>query len=193
MDIVINTSRFEQFLSLPPDKMFLVFMGNFGWLILAFIFLYGAREVYLFWIRIQWSKNHKSILLAIDIPKGNEQSPKAVENIFAYLAGAHGSINFFEKWFEGQFQKSFSLEIVSLEGYTQFLIRTPLEYRNLVESAVYSQYPDAEISEVDDYVNDVPHKVPDEEYDLWINHHLKTCKVSSINGLSLHGLYVCTK
>lgn len=167
MDIVINTSRLEQFLSLPPDEMFFVFMGNFGWIIVALVFLYGMREVYLFWIRGQWGKNHKSILLAVDIPKGNEQSPKAVENMFTYLGGAHGSINFFEKWFEGKFQKAFSFEIVSLEGYTQFLIHTPLEYRNLVESAVYSQYPDAEISEVDDYVNDVPHKIPDEEYDLW--------------------------
>jgi hypothetical protein len=119
------------------------------------------------YIREQWEKNHRNILLAIDIPRGNEQSPKAVENMFTYLAGAHGSINFFEKWFEGQFQKSFSYEIVSLEGYTQFLIRTPAEYRNLVESSVYSQYPDAEISEVEDYVNTVPHNLPDDEYDIW--------------------------
>lgn len=166
MDIVINTSRIDQFLNLPPDEMLWVFMGNFGWIILAFIFLSGMRQVYL-WLRQKWGQDHKNILLAIDIPKGNEQSPKAVENMFTYLAGAHGSINFFEKWFEGKFQKAFSVEIVSLEGYTQFLIYTPAEYKNLVESAVYSQYPDAEISEVDDYVNAVPHKVPDEEYDLW--------------------------
>lgn len=167
MDIVINTSRLDQFFNLPPDEMFWVFMANFGWLILAGIFLYGMAQVYLFWVRREWEKEHQTLLLAIDIPKGNEQSPKAVENIFTYIAGAHGSINFFEKWFEGKFQKAFSFEIVSLEGYTQFLVYTPVEYRNLVESAVYSQYPDAEISEVDDYVNAVPHRVPDEEYDLW--------------------------
>ena len=168
MDIVINTSGIDQFLNLPPDEMFWVFFGNFGWLMLSTIFLVGMVQVYLFYIREQWGKaNGKAILLAIDIPKGNEQSPKAVENFFTYLAGAHGSINFFEKWFEGKFQKAFSVEIVSLEGYTQFLVYTPAEYRNLVESALYSQYPDAEISEVDDYVNAVPHKVPDEEYDIW--------------------------
>jgi len=167
MDIVINTSRFDQFLSLTPDRMFWVFMGNFGWLILVFIFLFGMSQVYLFWLRQQWSKGHQGLLLAIDIPKGNEQSPKAMENMFTYIAGAHGSINFFEKWFEGKFQKSFSFEIVSLEGYTQFLVHTPVEFRNLVESAVYSQYPDAEISEVDDYVNAVPHLIPDEEYEFW--------------------------
>lgn len=167
MDIVINTSGIDRFLSLPPEAMFWSFLGNFGWIMIGMVFIYGVLQVYLFWIRQQWEKGHKHILLAIDIPKGNEQSPKAVENMFTYLAGAHGSINFFEKWFEGQFQKSFSYEIASLDGYTQFLIHTPLEFRNLIESSVYSQYPDAEISEVDDYTEAVPQRWPDEEYDLW--------------------------
>ncbi|MFA5184119.1 MAG: hypothetical protein WC456_01175 [Patescibacteria group bacterium] len=167
MEIVINTAAFNQFLNLPPDQMVWVFWRDFGWLILSFVYLFGVRELYLLYIRQKWELTHKNMLLAIDIPRGNEQSPKAVENIFTYLAGAHGSINFFEKWFEGKFQKTFSFEIVSLEGYTQFLIWTPVEHRNLVESAVYSQYPDAEISEVDDYVGGVPQIYPDEEYDIW--------------------------
>jgi len=167
MNIVIDISAINQFLSLPPDQMLLSFWSNFGWIIVGIIFIYGVRDVYLFWLRIRWSADHKAILLAIDIPKANEQSPKAVENMFTYLAGAHGSINFFEKWFEGQYQKAFSYEVVSLEGYTQFLIWTPTEYRNLIETSVYSQYPDAEISEVDDYTKAVPQKYPDEEYDLW--------------------------
>jgi len=167
MDIVINTAAIERFFNLPPEQMFWVFMDTIGWIIIGITFIIGVLQVYLFWIREKWEKTHKNIILAIDIPKGNEQSPKAVENMFTYLAGAHGSINFFEKWFEGIFQKSFSYEVVSLEGYTQFLIRTPAEFRNLVESSVYSQYPDAEISEVDDYVDTVPQRWPDEEYDLW--------------------------
>ncbi|QQG52924.1 MAG: hypothetical protein HY931_01680 [Candidatus Falkowbacteria bacterium] len=167
MDIVINTAGIDKFLSLPPDLMFWAFLGNFGWIIIGIFFIYGTIQVYLLWIREKWSETHKNVLLAIDIPKGNEQSPKAVENMFTYLAGAHGSINFFEKWFEGKYQKSFSYEIVSLEGYTQFLIRTPAEYKNLIESSVYSQYPDAEISVVDDYTDAVPQHYPDEEYDVW--------------------------
>lgn len=167
MNIDINTAGIERFFSLPPDKMFWAFMGNFGWIIIGIVFIWGVLQLYLYWIRGKWAATHKHTLLAIDIPKGNEQTPKAVENMFTYLAGAHGSENFFETWFEGKFQKSFSFEIVSLEGYTQFLIRTPSEYRNLIESSVYSQYPDAEISEVDDYTDTVPQKYPDEEYDIW--------------------------
>ncbi|HOZ53554.1 MAG TPA: hypothetical protein PK142_02655 [bacterium] len=87
--------------------------------------------------------------------------------MFSYLGGAHGTQNFFDTWFGGEFQLSFSFEIVSLEGYTQFIIRTPIQFRNLVESAVYSQYPDAEIIEVDDYCENFPKKFPDDEYDIW--------------------------
>ena len=167
MDIVINTSAIQSFFALPPDELFLAFMVNFGWIIIGIYFIAGVLQLYLYYIRGKWAGTHKFTLLAIDIPKGNEQTPKAVENMFTYLAGAHGSENFFEKWFEGKFQKSFSYEVVSLEGYTQFLIRTPKEFRDLIESSVYSQYPDAEISEVDDYVDSAPKKFPDEEYDIW--------------------------
>jgi hypothetical protein len=168
MDIVINTTRLDNFFSSTPEQMLWIFFINIGWMLIASISLYGISLLYLQKIRSDWAaKNLKFILLAIDVPKGNEQSPKAVENMFTYLAGAHGSIDFFEKWFEGKFQVSFSYEIVSLEGYTQFLIRTPVEFRNLIETSVYSQYPDAEISEVDDYVDAVPHKFPDEEYGIW--------------------------
>ncbi|MDP3837017.1 MAG: hypothetical protein Q8Q67_02870 [bacterium] len=168
MEIVIDTTRLVEFSQLPIDQMAWEFFINVGWILLAIGFLYGVLLIYKVRLSTQWAaKSLKYIILAVDVPKGNEQSPKAVENMFTYLGGAHGSINFFEKWFEGKFQPSFSYEIVSLEGYTQFLIRTPIEYRNLIETSIYSQYPDAEISEVDDYVDTVPHTFPDEEYDIW--------------------------
>jgi len=167
MDIVINTTRLQEFWNAAPADMAWQFFINFGWMILAVVFLYGVREVYLVYVGGKFAATLKNIILAIDIPKGNVQSPKAVENLFTYLGGAHGSISFYEKWFDGKFQQSFSFEIVSIDGYTQFLIRTPEESRYLVESAVYSQYPDAEITEIDDYVTGVPSKFPDEEWDLW--------------------------
>jgi hypothetical protein len=167
MNIVINTARLTEFLNASPNDMFSMFFWNVGWIIVAAAFVYGTLQVYLFYIQGKWAaKQPPKILLAIDIPKGNEQSPKAVENLFTYLGGAHGSINFFEKWFEGRFQQSFSFEIVSIDGYTQFLIRTPNDFKNLVETAIYSQYPDAEITEVDDYTTGLPRRFPDEEWDI---------------------------
>lgn len=167
MDIVIDATPIYAFFNLPADEMLTRILVLFGWIPVAIVFIWGAKEMWMSYIRGQWFKNQKFMLLAIDIPRGNQQSPKAVENIFTYLAGAHGSINLIETYWEGFFQLSFSLEIVSIDGYTQFLIRTPVKFRNLVESAIYSQYADAEITEVDDYTKGYPTKFPDEEYDIW--------------------------
>jgi hypothetical protein len=167
MNNFVNLSPIKDFFNLPLDIMLWNFLAQFGWIIFGIFFLYAAKILWLKYVKRKWAKKIDYVLLAIDIPKGNIQSPQAVENLFSYLGGAHGTQNFFEKWFLGEYQLSFSFEIVSLEGYTQFLIRTPKHFVNLVESAVYSQYPDAEIVEVDDYCEDFPRKFPDEEYDIW--------------------------
>jgi hypothetical protein len=167
MDIFINLQPLQEFMQLMPDQMLWRLMAYYGWIILGIMYIFGARTLWLIKAQFAFDAKIKYIFLAIDVPRANEQSPKAVENLFTYLAGAHGTINFFEKWWEGKFQVGFSFEVVSIDGYTQFIIRTPADFRSLVESAVYSQYPDAEIAEIDDYTEGIPHKYPNEEYDVW--------------------------
>lgn len=167
MDLTIDWVSWQNLLQQSPGLLLWHFFISIGWIPIAIMFLFANRILWLHSRRAKWSVNNKFILLAIDLPSNNEQSPKAVENMFSYLAGAHGTQNFFEKWFGGEYQLAFSYEVVSIEGYTQFLIRTPIQFRNLVESSVYSQYPDAEIVEVDDYTANAPKTFPDEEYDIW--------------------------
>ncbi|MCC6639356.1 hypothetical protein IT409_02245, partial [Candidatus Falkowbacteria bacterium] len=106
-------------------------------------------------------------LLAIDVPKKNEQSIQAMEQVFVVIQGMHFEPNMHEKWVQGMFQLPFSCEIVSIDGYIQLLMRIPVAWRDVVEGAVYGQYPDAEITEVDDYVNTVPSQWPNETHDMW--------------------------
>jgi len=167
MDIVVDLTPIYAFFSMPPDILLMRFLVLFGWIPIGFVFLWGAKEIWLDYISDKWGATVTFTFLAIDIPRGNEQTPRAVENILTYLAGAHSTFNLIEQYWVGKFQLSFSLEIVSIEGYTQFLIRTPTHFRNLVESAIYSQYPDAEITEVNDYTSDMPTRFPDDEYDIW--------------------------
>jgi hypothetical protein len=168
MDIVIDLTPFARLLNLSFPEVFWVMLINVGWIPIAFVLLWGFKEMWMNYINNKWvDQNAKFTILALDVPRGNEQSPKAVENMFHYLAGAHGTPNLVEKYWEGKVQLSFSFEIVSLEGYTQFLVRTPVEFRNLVESSIYSQYPDAEITEVEDYAQGFPTNFPDDEYDVW--------------------------
>jgi hypothetical protein len=168
MNIVIDLTPFANFFAEPINVIMLKLFFYIGWIPIAITFLWGSFELWIFYRQGLWAaKNAKYTFLAIDIPRGNEQSPRAVENLFAYLAGAHGTINLVEKYWEGKFQMGFSLEVISIGGYTQFLIRTPIVQRDLVESAVYAQYPDAEITEVDDYTTpfkDV--RFPNDKYDI---------------------------
>jgi len=131
-----------------------------------------AKTLWMYHIQSQFIEAKlRPVLLAIDVPKASAtqagQTPKAVENIFAHLAGAHGSHTRREKYWHGNIQEWFSLEIVSIEGYIQFLVWTWDKYRDLVETAIYAQYPGAQITEVSDYTAAVPHQYPNAEWDLF--------------------------
>lgn len=106
-------------------------------------------------------------LLAVDVPKETEQSPRAVESVFGALAATYGTGTVYDRLWKGRVQESFSFEIVSLGGYIQFLIRTPRDYRDLIEASIYAQYPNAEVTEVEDYVGRISTNFDTEEYDLW--------------------------
>lgn len=115
----------------------------------------------------RYGSNLQFVLLEIIPPKEIEKSPQLMESIYSGLAGVMKGYNVVEEFIQGQFPASFSLEMVSREGAVHFYIRTQKGFRNLVEAHFYAQYPDMEISEVPDYVDDVPRTVPNNEWDLW--------------------------
>lgn len=137
----------------PLEMSWDIFFGG-GWVIFLIVFAWTLYfEVFLDYRAGQFQAKWKHVLLAIDIPKNNEQTPKAVENLFAALAGVFAGSNLIEKYWSGKVIESFSFELVSIEGHTRFLLRTPTHFRDFVESIIYSQYPEVEISEVSDYVD----------------------------------------
>jgi hypothetical protein len=87
--------------------------------------------------------------------------------MFSQLTGAFNHVDITEKFWHGFRQQWFSFEIISIGGYIQFLIRTESKFRDLVEAAIYAQYPDAQVVEVEDYVTPFPSRFPDKEYDIW--------------------------
>ncbi|MBI5728325.1 MAG: hypothetical protein HY984_01060 [Candidatus Magasanikbacteria bacterium] len=138
-----------------------------GWLVLFYLLLYADLLLFVEHKQRHFTHNWKWVLLAVDVPLLNVQTPKAVEQMFAHLTGAHAHTNIAEKYGEGLKQRWFSLEVISIEGYIQFLIRTEEKFRDLVEAAFYAQYPDAEVTEVEDYVDSVPSTYPNETHDIW--------------------------
>src|SRR3989339_43188 len=137
------------------------------WIAFFPVFIWMCKEGWLYWIQGLYFSGKKFVLLAIDVPKLNEQSMKAVEHFIATLHGAYKDINWVEKWWGGMFIDSFSLEIVSIDGYIQYFVFCDDYHVDLIKGSIFAQYPDAEIIEVEDYATNVPQHYPDEKYDMW--------------------------
>jgi len=154
--------------NLTSTREFFLFLFYYGGWLVLFWFLFYASMVMFYIYRVgKFIGSFEWQFLAIDIPKENEQSPMAVENIFAHLAGAHMTRDLKEKFWDGQWQQWFSFEIVSIDGYIQYIIMTEKLFRDLVESVIYAQYPDAEITEIEDYTKQFPTQFPDPKYKIW--------------------------
>ena len=166
--IYLDISLAENFLNTnSTGTVISLVIASFGWVILAYFLFYLGIFLLKFYKGEKVKKTWNWVLLAIDMPQLNIQTPKAVEQLFSHLAGALALPNLANTFRQGFKQKWFSLEIVSIEGYIQFLIRTEVSFRDLVEAAVFAQYPQAEITEVEDYTKEFPNKFPDTTYDMW--------------------------
>jgi hypothetical protein len=169
MEIPLDFNNLYQWAYLEPLQLYWYLFIHGGWLVVTFGLLATFFSGRLFLMQIKYLRSIKFVLLAVDIPKDNEQSLLAVEQMFAQLHGIKTSPTKWEKYWLGQTQLSFSLEIVSIEGYIQFLVRTPEKFRDLVEAAIYAQYPEAEITEVEDYIKLIPSDIREveEQFNLY--------------------------
>ncbi len=112
--------------------------------------------------------SNKPIFLHVKIEKENLQSILAVEQMFSNLHAMHTNFTWAETYFEGKINMWLSFEIVSLGGKISFIVRTPEKNVNLVQSAIYSHYPNAEIQQVEDYMAQLDHwDAHSSTWDLW--------------------------
>ncbi len=165
--VSINWEFWSWIFSQPNADLIKYLFAIIGWIILALICVSLGAQLLAMYRANKAGSNWEWVLLAVDVPPLFIQSPKAVEQIFAHLSGAKVGIRLAEKYWIGKRQKNFSFEIISIEGYIQFLIRTETAYRDLVEAAVYAQYPEAEITEVEDYVDMIPQTYPSDTHHMF--------------------------
>jgi len=140
---------------------------EYWWVVAPVALFFIFRALWLDYVRTKYINSLKWTILEIKIPKEVIKTPKAMEQIFAGLHGTERTSNFVEKWFKGEVPTWFSLEIIGERGTVHFLLRTQENFRNLVEAQIYAQYPDAEISEVEDYTTVLPPNIPSDNYDVW--------------------------
>jgi hypothetical protein len=143
------------------------FAKTWWWVFMPFLLWRQAIFFWGWWRGYRFDTTVRRIVLELKIPQDSEKPLKAMESVFAAWWQMHDPPNFREKWLDGEFQLGFSLEIVSTEGKVHFYLRIPEESRRLIEAALYSQFPDAELTEVEDYVKAVPHNVPNKDWRMW--------------------------
>ncbi len=172
METLTSSGLFETFLESfsstnPFYSIWFVFTHG-GWFIALIVLIKGFWTLWLFEIQKVYYGAIPYILLAIHVPKLTEQTPKAAENIFAHMHGIlSGKGTMWERYWKGKVQENFACEIVSRGGFVQYYVRVSVKYRSVFESAVFAQYPDAEIAEAVDYVQEIPAQWPNEEYEMW--------------------------
>lgn len=145
------------------------FLKSWWWFFLFLILIRPFLYLWLWWRNEIWlTKEYKPIMLEVKIPKEVVKPIRAMENVMAAIHGVvYHPPDWWEKWIDGQLQTGVSFEIVSIEGEIHFYIRFNAPYRDGVEAAIYSQYPEAEITQVDDYTKKIPKDIPNKEWDLW--------------------------
>jgi len=147
---------------------FLFTFKYYGWVLFVIVVIYMLWRLYRIETMEGFVESQKWIFLNIRVPRDNLTSTLAVESIFSQMHALHVGKTLAETYIEGEIQLWYSLEIVSFGGKVSFIIRLPKKMKNVVESAFYSQYPDAEISEIEDYMKNViydPEKPGD--VDIW--------------------------
>ena len=139
------------------------------WVPAPFILYWRARELYLWWRQELWFDKLEFVLLEIKIPKEISKPLKAMEQVMTCIWGIMYDPpgTWKEEWIDGQHLISFSLEIVGIDGIPHFFIRIPKIHRRVIESCIYAQYPEVEISLADDYTKYVPSDIPNKDWNIW--------------------------
>ncbi len=163
----------NQTINIVPDifeifRIFGVLFIKGGWVLFAIMIVYLLWRSYLHEIQHQYVHSQEWIFLNIKVPKENLVSTLAVETIFTQMHALHSAKTFADRFVEGQIQLWYSLEVVSLGGKVSLIMRIPKKVKELVEAAFYSQYPQAEIDECDDYLSNFNYDPNNPgEYEIW--------------------------
>ncbi|MCX6820276.1 MAG: hypothetical protein NT019_03295 [Candidatus Adlerbacteria bacterium] len=173
--------RFDPTLVMPGFLLLLVFFAAITdpavisasfFMIVAFSPLwlpfFLGTALWLAWmhyVRYQFWFSRKRTLLQIQLPAEVTKSPSAMELFLVSIYSTGSETTFVHRFWGGGFRPNWSLEIASNEGRINFYIYGLKIWQTAVEARIYGQYPEAKITEVDDYVTKVPFNLTD--YDIW--------------------------
>jgi hypothetical protein len=138
-----------------------------GWIVFVFLIIYILYQLYLAEIQSQYLASIEYTVLKIKPPKINPTPFYNAEQVFIQLHQLFDNFTFQEKYLEGKVVFSLSLEIISLGGHISYIVRVPTKQRDLVEAAFYANFPNLEITEVRDYLENFDYDPENPKYNLF--------------------------
>lgn len=137
-----------------------IFLKYSWWIIFPIILYKGYQTLWIIYRQSQWEeKFYNPVFFEIKIPEDIEKSPKIFEHILTGFHGIQSSPTQLEKWAWGKYQSSISLEIIGKKDDVRFIIGTNVKFENVIESQIYSQYPEAQVTKVEDPLKPFPQDI----------------------------------
>lgn len=153
-------------------KFFLEVLLIWWWLLLPFLLFGIFRHLWQWWRIDKFLSERRWEVLEIRVPGEVDNPFRRMEAVFAGIWQIKIGKNKREKWFEGKIQIGMSCEIASIEGKVHFYVRFEQDDRKLIESSIYAQFPNAEITQVEDYAKLLPADIPNKEWEFWSSSYL---------------------
>lgn len=142
-----------------------IFLGTYFIYWAPWVFGFALYKLWQYYVQRKYIANIKWTLLEIHLPREIRKTPLAMEVVLSSLYQSAGG-TWYDQMFKGKVKDWFSLELVSLGGDVKFFVRTPDVYKNVIESQIYGQYPNAEVIEVPDYARYVDY-TDGKEWDMF--------------------------
>lgn len=136
-----------------------IILFAFGWIVgtapiwLPIVLIVGYYRIWVWYARSMYIFKIDAVLLEMKIPREITKSPRAMETALTSFWHMAGETTFIMRVFWGQVRPWFTLEMTSFGGEIHFYIWTWRDYQKVVESNLYSQYPEIELHEVEDYAS----------------------------------------
>ncbi|MFZ2150229.1 MAG: hypothetical protein WAV15_03680 [Minisyncoccia bacterium] len=145
---------YKIFLAVLPFAL-LIGLGRIAWI------------VWVHYVQQDFISGIDFVLLEIVPPREVLRSPKAMELFFTNALYHFSYKGGREEFWQGAVWFWFSLEIASIDGQVHFYIRTPTRVRELIETQMYAQYPQAQVKAVEDYTLAVDEISPESDWNAW--------------------------
>ena len=113
----------------------------------------GGWKAWVWYVNSHYLSKQKPLLLEVKMPRDLVKSPRGMENALHHLWMDSGEVTFFNRKWTGSMRPIWALEIASFGGEVHFYVWTWANWRQSAEAAIYSQYPEVELVEVEDYAS----------------------------------------